>query len=249
MPNSSEIADGLDILREVLDLKSIATLIERTARWVAPETFRFLPLWFPEHARGELFYKRNWSEEQRNKNRKRGTSIHKFEGNVHANEALTLALGMKKKSRPNWSCCHIWGVDDVSFQRSNEVVSDRRFFSCVGNMVLLPTPLKAFTDSMPEVKTMLRICARNLYDWECEHECLKGLSGTLDRWSDWSSFPESWPRQRGERLPLGTVPFNSTIQSAAEKRKDAIRRDLNEAGPFYPREAVKAALAHWKIEL
>jgi hypothetical protein len=116
-------------------------------------------------------------------------------------------------------------------------------------MVLLPTPLKAFTDSMPEIKTMLRICARNLYNWECDHECLKGLSGALDSWSDWSSYPESWPRQRGERLPLGTLPFNLTIQSAAEKRKDVIRRDLKEAGPFYPREAVKAALAHWKIEL
>lgn len=37
-------------------------------------------------------------------------------------------------------------MDDASFQFSNVVVMDRRLFSCVGNMVLLPTPLKAFTD-------------------------------------------------------------------------------------------------------
>jgi hypothetical protein len=117
-----------------MSLREIASLIERTARWVSPETFKLLPLWFPEHGRRGLFYKGNWSEPQMNKNRATGHSVHKSEGNVHANKALTLALGLRSKHRPNWSCCHIWGIDDARYQLSNAIVMDRRFFSCVGNM-------------------------------------------------------------------------------------------------------------------
>ena len=58
-----------------------------------PETFNFLPVWYPEHARQALFYKANWSEPQMNTNWQTGISIHKSKGNVHANKALTLALG------------------------------------------------------------------------------------------------------------------------------------------------------------
>src|SRR5260370_5902035 len=160
---TAEVSDGLEALRKVMSLREIASLIERTAQWVATETFRLLPLWFPEYARREPFYKSNWSEPQLNKSRATGQIVHKSEGNVHANEALTLALGLRKKLRPNWSCCHLWGLDDASFQRSNVVVMDRCFFSCVGNMVFLPTPLKAFTATVPEVKPMFRICPPTLY--------------------------------------------------------------------------------------
>jgi hypothetical protein len=51
-----------------------------------------------------------------------------------ANKALTHALGLRADSRPNWSCCHIchiWGIDDASYQESNAIVQDRAFFSCV----------------------------------------------------------------------------------------------------------------------
>ena len=43
--------DGLAALRAEIGLREIASLIERTARWVAPETFKLLPVWYPEHAR------------------------------------------------------------------------------------------------------------------------------------------------------------------------------------------------------
>ena len=89
-----------------------------------------------------------------------GASAHKVEGNINANQALTLALGLRKAQRPNWSCCHIWGLDDPKYQKSNDVVKDRRFFSCVANMVLLPTPLKAFTDTMPEIKAASHLLAQ-----------------------------------------------------------------------------------------
>jgi hypothetical protein len=245
----AEISDGLETLRSVMSLREIASLIERTARWVAPETFELLPLWFPEHARRASFYKGNWSEPQMNKNRTTGNSVHKSEGNVNASEALTLALGLRKKLRPNWSCCHIWGIDDASYQRSNVVVMDRRFFSCVGNMVLLPTPLKAFTDTMPAVKAMLRICARNLYGWQCDHDNLLATNTALDSWTDWESYPESWPKTPQDKRPLGVVELSPTIRASAQKRRDKIRHDLEHAGRYYPRDEVRAALAYWKITL
>jgi len=244
-----EISDGLEALRSVMSLREIASLIERTARWVSPETFKLLPLWFPEHGRRALFYKSNWSEPQMNKNRTTGASVHKSEGNTHANKALTLALGLRSKHRPNWSCCHIWGVDDSRFQLSNAIVMDRRFFSCVANMVLLPTPLKAFTDTMPDVKAMLRICARNLYGWPNGQAEFHDTNTDLDKWCDWASYPQSWPRTLNERLPLGVVPLSPSIRTCAKKRIATIRHDLDHAGTFYPRDEVRSALAYWGITL
>ena len=245
----AEISDGLVALRKVMSLREIASLIEHTAQWVAPETFKLLPVWFPEHARRGLFYKRNWSEPQMNRSRATGHSVHKSEGNLNANKALTLALGLKKEHRPNWSCCHIWGVDDASYQLSNVVVMDHCFFSCVGNMVLLPTPLKAFTDTMPEVKAMLRVCARNLYGWRCDHDSLLATNAALDAWRDWDAYPESWPKTPHEKMPLGVVALSPTIRESARKRLADIRHDLEHAGSFYPRDKVRAALAYWKIQL
>jgi hypothetical protein len=115
-------------------------------------------------------------------------------------------------------------VDDARYQLSNVIVMDRRFFSCVGNMVLLPTPLKAFTDTMPEIKSMLRICARNLYGWQCDHESMSAINAALDEWTDWQSYPKSWPRKPDEKLPLGVAPLTPAIRASAERRKSAIRR-------------------------
>jgi hypothetical protein len=241
------IDNGLDALRAEIGLRELTSLIERTARWVAPETFQLLPVWFPEHARRRHFYKANWSEPQKNRNRTTGTVVHKVEGNVYANQALTLALGLRKSTRPNWSCCHIWGVDDPTYQQSNAVVSDHRFYSCVANMVLLPTPLKGFTDTMPEIKTMLRICARNLYGWQCDHEDMESVNASLDEWEDWSAYPGSWPRELGEKTPLGVVELTPEIRDLALKRLANIRHELKNAGEFYPREEVRRTLHYWKM--
>jgi hypothetical protein len=240
--------DGLAALRAEIGIGEIASLIERTARWVAPETFRLLPVWYPDHARAQPFYKGDWSEPQMNIKQTTKVSTHKVEGNVNANKALTLALGLRKADRPNWSCCHIWGVDDATYQRSNVVVQDRRFFSCVANMVLLPTPLKAFTDSMADVKAMLRICARSLYGWQCDHDAMADVNAALDKWTDWPSYPESWPRHAGDgKRPRGLVELTPAIEAQAKKRLHAIRHDLKHAGQFYPRQQVRDVLSYWKI--
>lgn len=242
------VEDGLDALREQIGLGEIMSLIERTARWVDPATFELLPVWYPEHARRQPFYKGGWAEPQLNKSRANGSVVHKFEGNVYANQALTLALGMRKATRPNWSCCHIWGLDDGKYQKSNVVVQDRRFYSCVANMVLLPTPMKAFTDAMPEVKAMLRLCAAHLYGWECDHEALVaaavGQSAELAMSDD---YPASWPKRLGEQLPLGTVPLTPAIRKSAEQRLAAIMQDLADPGPHYPLDDVRGVLRYWGI--
>jgi hypothetical protein len=250
------LPDGLEALRRELSLKAVMRLIERTARWVDPDTFKYLPVWYPEYARNVLFYKADWSEPQMNRNRQTGVSIHKAEGNRYANEALTAALGLRKKDRPNWSCCHIWGVDDDRYQTNNSVVQDHRYFSCVANMVLLPTPLKAFTDVMPEVKLRLRVCALHLYEWSCDHEDVADLAAQVAQWDNWDDYPESWPRSSVRepapgtvKLPQGTVEFSAQIKDWAGQRKVKIRDDLEKAGPHYPREKVQKVLDHWRITL
>lgn len=116
-------------------------------------------------------------------------------------------------------------------------------------MVLLPAPLKAFTDSMRDIKSMLCICARNLYGWQCDHPDVREFNAELDNWTDWSSYPGSWPKYPCEKVPLGVVPLTSEIRTSAERRKARIRDDLDRAGDCYPRDKVREALAYWKITL
>lgn len=89
------LGDGLDALRAELSLIEVMRLIERTARWVDPATFRLLPVWYPEHSRRGLFYKADWSAPQMNRNRQTGVEVHKHEGNNYAAKALTQALGLR----------------------------------------------------------------------------------------------------------------------------------------------------------
>ena len=114
-------------------------------------------------------------------------------------------------------------------------------------MVLLPTPLKAFTDTMPDVKAMLRICAHNLYGWECNHDNLLASNKELENWNDWNSYPDSWPKTPHEKKPLGVMEISPIIRASAQKRKAQIRRDLEHAGEHYPRDEVRAVLRYWKI--
>lgn len=247
MMTTAGIGDGLDALRAELSLTEVMRLIERTARWVDPATFRLLPVWYPEHSRRGLFYKADWSAPQMNRNRQTGLEIHKSEGNNYAAKALTQALGLRGRNRPNWSCCHIWSVDDATYTSTNVIVQDPRYYSCVANMVLLPSPLKAFTDVMPEVKAMLRACAFNTYGWRCEHDAVSGLdidSSSLD-----DAYPASWPRKLRDTPPMGTMMLTQAIETDARSRIGTINRDLDHAGRYYPREQVRSVIAYWNIDI
>jgi hypothetical protein len=236
------LGNGIDVLRQSLALKEIMGVVEATARWVSPETFRLFPVWYPEYARGMHLSTGNWSEP-----RMRGNGVPALETNVQAAKALTAALGLSSAMRRNWSCCHIWGVDDPTFASRNSVVRDHRFYSCVGNMVLLPDPLKAFTDSVPEVKLMLRACARNLYGRPCGGG--RAEEPTAAEFTSDPAWPASWPRTPGGGEPAGVMPLTDVVRARAAKRKVEIARDLQWAGPRYPREEVRRALAEFDVVL
>jgi len=239
------LGDGLVALEAHLDTRTVADLIAKTARWVDPETFRLLPLWYPEYARGAPLYNANWTVRRQSRNAATSEIRDKVEGNSWANKALTKALGLASAERPNWSCCHIWGIDDPSFVRPNLVVQDHRFFSCVGNMLLLPSPLKAFTDLMPDIKAMLRKCAAALYDWQCDHPELASVAPSAFERAD---YPEAWQGAAEGRIP-GIVSLNADIRRRAEERKAKIAKDISEAGEYYPRDRVMQALDYWRIQL
>lgn len=124
-------------------------------------------------------------------------------------------------------------------------MQDPRFYSCVANMVLLPTPLKAVTDVMPDVKWMLRARAFHTYSWRCDHESLGDAD--LAPWTSDPAYPASWPRASGDAPPPGTVPMTPAIANDADRRLAAVQRDLEHTGRFYPRQAVLDTLRYWKL--
>ncbi|NIA71263.1 hypothetical protein HBA54_21925 [Pelagibius litoralis] len=140
----NKIPDGLKEIKH--EMPVIMKMVAGTACWVNPEVFKELPVWRPDTARNSPLYKADWVTPATNN----GTAKH--EGNVAAQQSLLAALGVVGKKPPNWTTCHIWGYDDSAFIGKSRIVQDRRFYSCVGNMVLLPTPLKGFTDTVLEIK-------------------------------------------------------------------------------------------------
>jgi hypothetical protein len=57
--------NGLHVLQKHLSVRDVIRLIEQTARWVDPETFKLLPVWYPEYARGKPLHNKNWNEVRR----------------------------------------------------------------------------------------------------------------------------------------------------------------------------------------
>jgi hypothetical protein len=229
----------------------IIDLIARTSRWVHPETFHHLPVWCPWTARGRPLYDRTWQRPYTNTKRATKQTSDKFEGNVAAAKSVIAALGVANPKPPNWTVCHIWGYDDPAFASQGGVVRDPRFFSCVGNMIWLPTPLKGFTDALPEIKTLLRTCVFYLYGWACEHESVKSQVDAIRSGPIPDGYPDSWPSpQRPDILPPGTAPFTPAIMGEIRKRKSLIRAMLADLNlTHFPRDEVREVLAFWKIDL
>ncbi|GJE18289.1 hypothetical protein [Methylobacterium marchantiae] len=243
------VPDGNEAIRA--DIPAIVELIERTARWVHPETFKALPVWCPYTARGQPLYDATWTRQYTNTRRATKETSNKFEGNVAALKALVSALGVSSPKPRNWTVCHIWGYDDPAFAAQSSIVQDPRYFSCIGNMVWLPTPLKGFTDALPEVKKMLRICSYNLYGWACEHPSVKAEAEEIRSGIIPVGYPRGWPSALDLKLiPLGTAPYTDKIRREILVRKAKWRRDIDDLRLVdYPRDQVKNVLDFWKIDI
>lgn len=118
-------------------------------------------------------------------------------------------------------------------------------------MVWLPTSLKGFTDTLPEIKAMLRVCAFHLYGWACEHPSVADQANKVRAGWVQEGYPKSWPSpDRRGVLPPGTAPFSARIEREIVKRKQRIKADIaNAAFLHYPKDDVEEVLRFWKIEL
>lgn len=233
-----DIKDGLAELAAACAEEHInlLALIGRTARWVHPDVFQELPLWYPERWRRQATANSTFSQILRNTN-SRGATEDKTEANIYAERALVAALGLKIGQKPyNWSVCHIWGLDDPGFTKPNTIVQDARFYSCVGNMVLLPTPLKGLTDSDPDAKACLRVRAFELYRWVCPIDDSPELGHRIS--SGWK--PDKYPT-------IWREPTRSTtaLQLARRRKGEILNQLANPPGSLYPSDAVNVAMAYW----
>ena len=248
MAQPSILADGIEAIRE--DIPAVIELIARTARWVHPDTFRALPVWAPHTARGRPLYNSTWNKRYTNRSRSTGITLDKYEGNVAALNALVSALGVPRPRPKNWTVCHIWGYDDPNFSSGSAVVRDLRYFSCIGNMIWLPTPLKGFTDALPEAKTALRICAYHHFGWACEHPSVETEAQRVKSGDIPPYYPKSWPTSERTLLPPGTAAFSDHVRKAIQKRKAQIKACLeNPALTHYPSAEVRDVLDFWRIGL
>jgi hypothetical protein len=243
MSDQFVIPNGLEEIKK--DLSYIVEVIGNAARWVHPNTFKALPVWCPDTARGRARYDAQWSKQLES-----GRGRLKLEENIRAANALTEALGVKGKKPRNWTVCHIWGYDDEAFTSQGRIVRDPLYYSCIGNMVWLPTPLKGFTDAVPEIKSMLRCCAYHLYGWACEHPDVKVDAERISNGYMPDIYPASWPTAAHPTYPRGTAPYSATVISNIERRKAQIKQRMADASLVnYPRDEVKRVLEHWKITL
>lgn len=238
------VPDGLSEIEQELPL--IMETIARTARWVHPDTFRALPVWCPDTARGQPRYDARWNSVLVS-----GRGVPKVEENIRAGTALVEALGVKSPPKPkNWTVCHIWGYDDEKFAGRSNVVRDPRYYSCVGNMVWLPTPLKGFTDAVPAIKECLRFCAFHLYGWACEHPEVEAASNRVRMRTTPEGYPAKWPTADRPILPPGTAPFSERVKASVEKRRARIRMQLADSGLVsFPRDQVRDVVAFWRMDI
>lgn len=246
---TKQIPDGIKEIQD--EIPAIIKIIERTTRWVDPETFKRLPVWHPHTSRGRALYDSSWTRPSTNTKKATGVKADKFEGNVSALKSLILALGVTSPKPKNWTVCHIWGYDDPTFALQSSIVKDPRYFTCVANMVWLPTPLKGFTDAVPDIKNILRVCSYYLYGWVCEHESVTADANKIR--SGWipDSYPNSWPSPSNPKLlPAGVATFSDLIDQRIRKQKYEIKKSLNNLDFLhYPRDEVQQVLNFWKINL
>ncbi|MGP6088774.1 hypothetical protein [Antarctobacter jejuensis] len=230
-----ELGDGLKFLGEHLEPSVVARILEACTLWIDPKCYALLPTWSPYTYRKAPLFKANWIDRQTNK------EVPKHEGNVAASKAQNRYLGIKGRNadtRPNWACCHVWGNDDPRFQSAHAEVNDPRYFTCPANMVLVPSPLKTFTDTIPEVKAALRYAAFLLYGFVPEgrdppHELEAG-----------DFLPDEWREFREIRY----VPMSATIEASIRARYSELLRLQELVGTQYPGGQVTDVANYWKLK-
>jgi hypothetical protein len=117
-------------------------------------------------------------------------------------------------------------------------------------MIWLPTPLKGFTDAVPEVKRMLRTCAFYLYGWVCDHPDVKEQAKEVRSGAVPEGYPTVWPAPGRPMPPPGTAPFSPRVAQAIAKRKEELRRMLNDRSlANFPRKEVEDVLKFWNVQL
>jgi hypothetical protein len=89
------VPDGLQELKH--EMQRIIDLIASTARWVHPDTFRALPVGYPETARGEPIFNAKWDAIYRNTSRSTSKVTDKSKPNIKAGKAFVAALSAQKK--------------------------------------------------------------------------------------------------------------------------------------------------------
>ena len=223
----------------------VLELVVRTARWVHPEVFHQLPLWYPAHRRKMPLFQVDWKTPQMVSGKRA------IETNFKGQTTLDKALGIPSNQRKNWTCCHIWGYSDETFQTVS-LTNNPRYYTCPANMVQLPAPLKALTDSTPSVQYAIRACAWNLYGWTPDlkdaPEAKLVRSGHFP-----DDYPSAWPRSSTDAPPPGVQTLSDQVQRAISKRKRDIKAELDAhaAGrlPEYPAGQVRELLRASGIRL
>ncbi len=229
------LGDGLEFFGKHADPRTLSELLGACTIWIDPKCHELLPVWSPYSYRKAPLYKANWKDRQTNKDEP------KSEGNVEAGKAQNKYLGIigtNKESRPNWACCHIWGNDDPSFQADHAEVNDPRYFTCPANMVLVPSPLKTFTDTIPEVKSALRYASSILYGFSPENRDEPDASAAS------SYLPDIWRKPETIRF----VPINDRIIAHLTERVEKLAQLQESAGENYPRRGVAEVISYWKTQ-
>jgi hypothetical protein len=229
--------DGLDVFKTACAEMRVPVmdLIVRTARWIDPAVVRVIRVWYPAFYRGMELFQADWATPQLNGQKKRC-----LETNYRANWTVDAAVGSKGS---NWTCCHIWGYSDPTFQKKGSLTQNPRYYTCLPNLVLLPTPVKALTDSVPEVQQALRVCSWNLYGWTPDPRDAGEVELIRSGWVP-DHYPSGWPTNGSSTVPPGFVEATSAILAQARRRKAAIVDELRRANagelPMYPAERVRA---------
>lgn len=96
----------------------------------------------------------------------------------------------------NYMTCHIW--DDVDIPE---------VFSCVANIVLLPTTISGLSDYSQEIKDLLMYRAYELYEWKPQNRSIPVKPADYDKLK-WT-YPAGW---------VPSKDIGNTTKAAIEKR-------------------------------